>query len=53
MKEQPVVREGQIKVSQIMKATLSVDHRIADGAEGAAFLMDVKSQLEHPVGLLL
>ncbi len=53
VKEQPVVREGQIKVSQIMKATLSVDHRIADGAEGAAFLMDVKSQLEHPVGLLL
>ena len=53
VKAQPVVRDSQIKIAQIMKATLSVDHRVADGAEGAAFLMEVKAQLEHPVGLLL
>ena len=53
VKEQPVVRDGQIAIAQIMKATLSVDHRVADGAEGAQFLMEVKRYLEHPVSLLL
>ena len=53
VKEQPVVREGQITVAQIMKATLSVDHRVADGAEGAQFVGEVKRLLEHPVSLLL
>ena len=53
VKEQPVVRDGQIVVAQIMKATLSVDHRVADGAEGAQFLMEVKRHLEHPVSVLL
>jgi len=53
VKEQPVVREGQIVISQVMRATLSVDHRVADGAEGAQFLVEVKHNLEQPVGLLL
>ena len=53
VKEQPVVRDGQIVIAQIMKATLSVDHRVADGAEGAQFLMELKRNLEHPVTLLL
>ena len=53
VKEQPVVREGQITVAQIMKATLSVDHRVADGAEAAQFLTDIKKMLESPVALLL
>ena len=53
VKEQPVVRDGQINVGQIMKATLSVDHRVADGAEGARFITEVKQHLEHPVSLLL
>jgi pyruvate dehydrogenase E2 component (dihydrolipoamide acetyltransferase) len=53
VKEQPVVREGQITVAQIMKGTISVDHRVADGAEGAQFLMELKRYLEHPVSLLL
>ena len=52
VKEQPVVRNGQIVVAQIMSSTLSVDHRVADGAEGARFLMEVKRYLEHPVSLL-
>ena len=53
VKEQPVVREGQIAIAQIMKATLSVDHRVADGAEAAQFLMEIKRLLENPVSLLL
>ena len=53
VKEQPVVRSGQVAIAQIMKATLSVDHRVADGAEGAWFLMEVKRSLESPVSLLL
>ncbi len=51
--EQPVVRSGNVAVGHVMKATLSVDHRVADGAEGARFLMDVKAHLENPVSLLL
>ena len=53
VKEQAVVREGQLAVGQIMKATLSVDHRVADGAEAARFLMEVKKLLENPVSLIL
>ena len=51
--EQPVVRDGQLAVGQTMQATLSVDHRVADGAEAAQFLMEIKGLLENPVSLLL
>ena len=51
--DQPVVREGQLAVAQTMQATLSVDHRVADGAEAAQFLMEIKGLLENPVALLL
>ena len=53
VKEQPVARDGQLTVGQMMKATLSTDHRVADGAEAAQFLMDIKRTLENPVSLLL
>ena len=53
VKEQPVVRNRQVTVAHVMKATLSVDHRVADGAEGARFLMEVKRHLENPVSLLV
>ncbi len=53
VKEQPVVRGGQLAIAEIMKATLSVDHRVADGAEAAQFLMEIKRLLEKPVSLLL
>ncbi len=53
VKEQPVVREGQLAVGQMMKATLSTDHRVADGAEAAQFLMEIKRVLENPISLLL
>ncbi len=53
VKEQPVVRDGQLGIGQMMKATLSTDHRVADGAEAAQFLMEIKQTLENPVRLLL
>ena len=53
VKAQPVVRDGQLVAGQVMKATLSTDHRVADGAEAAQFLVEVKKLLESPVRLLL
>ena len=53
VKAQPVVRDGELVVGQVMKATLSTDHRVADGAEAAQFLVAVKKLLESPVSLLL
>ncbi len=48
----PVVRGGEIKVATVMSVTLSVDHRVIDGALGAEFLAAVKANLEHPLGML-
>jgi pyruvate dehydrogenase E2 component (dihydrolipoamide acetyltransferase) len=42
----PVVKNGQIKVRSMMKITLSTDHRIVDGATGAAFVNSIRSKLE-------
>ncbi|MSQ33392.1 MAG: 2-oxo acid dehydrogenase subunit E2 [Dehalococcoidia bacterium] len=53
VQEQPVAREGQVVVRQMMTATLSVDHRINDGATAAQFLKHIKDLLERPSGLLL
>ena len=50
----PVVNsEGQIVVGQRMKATISADHRVTDGAEAACFMQAVKKTLEEPMRLLL
>jgi pyruvate dehydrogenase E2 component (dihydrolipoamide acetyltransferase) len=48
----PVVREGQVTVKQIMKVTLSCDHRVVDGATGAKFLQTLKKILENPLYLI-
>ena len=53
VKQQPIVRDGELTVGTMMKATLSTDHRVADGAEAAQFLMEIKRVLENPVSLLL
>lgn len=45
-RETPVVVEGEIKVRSVMRITLSVDHRIVDGATGAAFANAIKAKLE-------
>lgn len=49
---QPVVRGGNVIAGTTMKLTLSIDHRVLDGAAGASFLRDLKSLLEHPVRIL-
>ncbi|HEX9016403.1 MAG TPA: dihydrolipoamide acetyltransferase family protein [Chloroflexota bacterium] len=49
----PVVRDGQLAISTTMKATLSVDHRAANGADGARYLQLLKEVLEDPIRLLL
>ena len=51
--KRPVVRDDQVAVAQTMTATLSADHRMVDGAEGARFIVEVKRLLENPVSLLL
>ncbi|HEV2791754.1 MAG TPA: dihydrolipoamide acetyltransferase family protein [Solirubrobacterales bacterium] len=53
IREAPAIRDGQIVPAQLMKATLSCDHRILYGAEGAEFLARVKQLLEEPVSLAL
>ena len=53
VKEQPVARDGELAIAQIMKATLSTDHRVADGAEAAQFLVGIKKLLENPISLVI
>ena len=48
IKETPVVRDGQIVIRQIMNLSISLDHRIVDGYEGAMFLQHVVGLLEDP-----
>jgi pyruvate dehydrogenase E2 component (dihydrolipoamide acetyltransferase) len=50
--ETPIVKNGQIVVGNVMKVTLSCDHRVVDGATGAAFLQTLKLFLEDPIRLL-
>lgn len=50
---EPVSQDGKVKVASIMRVTLSLDHRVADGAQGAEFLAEVKRALENPAVLLV
>jgi pyruvate dehydrogenase E2 component (dihydrolipoamide acetyltransferase) len=49
----PVVENGTIKVGSRMKATISVDHRVSDGAEAARFMQKLAEFLENPVRMLV
>ncbi len=51
--EKPVVRDGSIVIGQEMCATLSGDHRVIDGAQGAEYLGTFKQLLENPAALLV
>lgn len=53
IQQTPVVDNGQITVGHVMKVTLSCDHRVVDGATGAAFLQTFKAYLENPVMMLV
>ncbi len=52
-KQVPVVVNGELKVGMRMRATISADHRVSDGAEAAQFMQRLAVYLEKPIGLLL
>jgi pyruvate dehydrogenase E2 component (dihydrolipoamide acetyltransferase) len=52
-REVPVVENGALKIGWRMKATISVDHRISDGAEAAQFMQALAGFLENPVRMLV
>jgi len=51
--QEPIVKNGQIVVGNVMKVTLSCDHRVVDGASGAAFLQTLQGLLEEPLRMLV
>ena len=51
--EEPVVRNGELTTRKVLKLTLTVDHRVLDGATAAAFLQDLKQILEDPMRIVL
>ncbi|MDL1912546.1 2-oxo acid dehydrogenase subunit E2 [Chloroflexi bacterium CFX6] len=52
-REVPVVESGEVKAGWRMKATISVDHRVSDGAEAAQFMQKLAEFLENPVRMLV
>jgi pyruvate dehydrogenase E2 component (dihydrolipoamide acetyltransferase) len=53
IQNEPDVKDGAVVPGHTMKVTLSCDHRVVDGATGAAFLNEVKQNLENPVLMLV
>ncbi len=53
VREVPVVKNGQVVAGKRMKATISVDHRVSDGAEAARFMQALAQFLEQPLKLLV
>ncbi|HEX7175486.1 MAG TPA: dihydrolipoamide acetyltransferase family protein, partial [Pyrinomonadaceae bacterium] len=53
MQPKPVVRDGQVVVRQLMRVTMSCDHRVVDGATGAKFLQTFKKLLENPLLMIV
>jgi len=51
--QRPVVKNGALAIATVMSCTLSVDHRVVDGAVGAAFLKAFKGLIEDPLSMLL
>jgi len=53
IKERAVARDGRLAVAKTMRVTLSCDHRVLNGVEGAGFLEELKRLLENPVALVM
>ena len=53
VRPRPVVKDNEIVIEQTMNVTLSSDHRVVDGAEGAKFVAELKKNLESPLLLIL
>ena len=50
--QKPIVKNGEIVVGNMMKVTLSCDHRVVDGVKGSEFLQTLKAMLENPIMML-
>jgi pyruvate dehydrogenase E2 component (dihydrolipoamide acetyltransferase) len=48
VEEKPIIKNGQITIGKVVTVTLSCDHRVIDGAEGASFLQTFKKYMENP-----
>ena len=53
IKNTPIIKNGEIVPGNLMKVTLSCDHRIVDGALGASFLQTLKELIEDPIKILV
>jgi pyruvate dehydrogenase E2 component (dihydrolipoamide acetyltransferase) len=53
IKAVPVVKDGAVVPGNVMKVTLSCDHRVVDGATGSAFLNTFKNYMENPISMLM
>jgi pyruvate/2-oxoglutarate dehydrogenase complex dihydrolipoamide acyltransferase (E2) component len=53
MEQKPAVRDGQIVIRWLMNLSISLDHRLVDGWDGAMFLQDVKALLEDPTTMFM
>jgi pyruvate dehydrogenase E2 component (dihydrolipoamide acetyltransferase) len=53
IQEVPVIKEGQVVAGKVMHLTLSADHRIIDGVEGAKFMKSIQKKLENPISLVM
>ncbi|HEY9346931.1 MAG TPA: 2-oxo acid dehydrogenase subunit E2, partial [Inquilinus sp.] len=51
--QQPVVKDGALAIATVMSCTLSVDHRVVDGAVGAEYLAAFRTLIEAPLGMML
>jgi pyruvate dehydrogenase E2 component (dihydrolipoamide acetyltransferase) len=51
--QQAVVKDGHVKPGWRMRATISVDHRVSDGAEAAQYLQAMAQYLENPIALFM
>ena len=51
--QRPVVKDGALAIATVMTCTLSVDHRIVDGALAAEWIAEFKRIVEQPLGLML
>jgi pyruvate dehydrogenase E2 component (dihydrolipoamide acetyltransferase) len=51
--QRPIVKNGALAIATVMSCTLSVDHRVVDGAIGAEFLATLKKLIEDPITMLL
>jgi pyruvate dehydrogenase E2 component (dihydrolipoamide acetyltransferase) len=51
--QKPVAEDGKIEIRRRLRLTMSCDHRVIDGATGAAFLKTLKQMLENPLAMVL